>query len=267
MIELQNVTYTYSPKTPFEKTAIDGVSLNINKSELVGIIGQTGSGKSTLIQLMNGLLKPTSGSVLFNGEKVDKVSTKIGMVFQYPENQIFEESIYNELAFGPKNIGMSDGEIQATISKAVEAMGIDSDLSHSPHNLSGGQKRKIAIASILTMNPETLILDEPTAGLDPRARRNLLETITQMNKEGKTIIIVSHSMEEIAELCTRIIVLQNGKIHADGSESEIFSQTDDLIKMGLDVPEITKYMSDKGYPNVWTIKQAQKILDKSKNLC
>jgi len=262
MIELKDVTYTYSPRTPFEKTAISDVSLIIEEGSLVGIIGQTGSGKSTLIQLINGLLKPTKGTVLFNGEKVDKVQTKIGMVFQYPENQIFEESIYKELAFGPKNIGMTDSEIQFAIKNAVSIIGIDSDLSQSPHNLSGGQKRKIAIASILTMNPQTLILDEPTAGLDPRARRNLVETIVNMNKEGKTIIIVSHSMEEIAEIASRIIVLQDGKIFADGTPGEIFSQTDALLNIGLDIPEITRYMLSKGYPNIWTVKQAEEILRK-----
>ena len=264
MIELKNVTHTYSPRTPFEKTAVNGVSLHIDKGELVGIIGHTGSGKSTLIQLMNGLLKPTSGEVYFCGEKTEKVNTNIGMVFQYPETQIFEETIQAELAFGPKNIGMTPKQIEQEIQKAITIMGIDSDLTKSPHNLSGGQKRKIAIASILTMNPQTLILDEPTAGLDPRARKNLIQTITQMNKEGKTIILVSHSMEEIAEICTRIIVLQEGKIFSDGTPNEIFSKSEQLLSLGLDVPEITKYMNKKGYPNIWTVAQAEEILRNTK---
>jgi len=263
MINLQNVTYTYSPKTPFEKTAIKGVSLDIGKGELIGIIGHTGSGKSTLIQLMNGLLKPTSGEVLFNGEKMDKVNTKIGMVFQYPENQIFEETIEAELKFGPKNIGMSKEETDTEIKKVVDIMGIDSDLSKSPHFLSGGQKRKIAIASVLTMKPQIIILDEPTAGLDPGSHRNLLQTIVEMNKQGITIILVSHSMEDIAEICNRIIVLSDGNIFADGTASEIFARSTELQKLGLDIPEITKYMEDKGYPHVWTVAQATEILQSS----
>jgi len=260
MIELKNVVYTYSPKTPFEKTALKGVSLSINQGELVGIIGHTGSGKSTLIQLMNGILKPTGGEVLFNGEKVEKVNTKIGMVFQYPENQIFEETIEAELKFGPKNIGMSPEEIDSEIKKAVNIMGIEGSLEKSPHFLSGGQKRKIAIASVLTMKPDILILDEPTAGLDPLSHRQLLETIVEMNKQGKTIILVSHSMEDIAEIANRIIVLSEGNIFADGTAEEIFSRTDELQKLGLDIPEITKYMEEKGYPHIWTVEQATEIL-------
>jgi len=263
MIELKNVTYTYSPKTPFEKTAVDSVSLTINKGELVGLIGHTGSGKSTLIQLMNGLLKPTSGEVYFEGVLQKKVNTKIGIVFQYPENQIFEETIQKELEFGPKNIGMETHEIELQIKKVIEILGIDSDLQKSPHELSGGQKRKVAIASILSMNPQILILDEPTAGLDPRAKKQLLNTLVDMNKKGITIILVSHSMEEIAEVCTRIIVMNDSKIFNDGSVNEIFSRTRELQSLGLDIPEITKYMQEKGYENVWTVAQAEEILSQT----
>ena len=260
MIELQNITYTYSPKTPFEKTAVDGVSLRVNKGELVGIIGPSGSGKSTLIQLMNGLLKPASGEVFFEGEPLKKVNTRIGIVFQYPEAQIFEETIQKELEFGPKNIGMDKVDIAKAIQNSIKIMGIDSDLQKSPHEISGGQKRKVAIASVLSMNPEVLILDEPTAGLDPRAKRQLLETLVNMNRTGTTIILVSHSMEEIAEICTRIVVMKDAKIYADGPVADIFSNSKELIDIGLDIPEITKYMQERGHENIWTVTQAEEML-------
>jgi energy-coupling factor transport system ATP-binding protein len=259
MLELKNVTYTYSPKTPFEKTAVDNVSVSIAEGEILGIIGHTGSGKSTLIQLMNGLLQPTSGEVVYNGEKKTKVNTDIGMVFQYPENQIFEETVRAEIAFGPKNIGLSGNELEARVIETAELLEVPhSQLGRSPHFLSGGQKRRVAIASILAMKPKILIFDEPIAGLDPQTRNHLLELISQIKA---TIIFVSHSMEDVARICSRVIVMNDSKIVIDGTSSEVFEHETELLSMGLDIPEIAQVMNRLGHKNCWTVEKAVEVLN------
>lgn len=262
MLELKNVTYTYSPKTPFEKTAVDGVDLLVAEGETLGIIGHTGSGKSTLIQLMNGLLQPSEGEVLFRGEKRAKVNTEIGMVFQYPENQIFEETVRAEIAFGPKNMGISGEELEARVLEAADLMQIPLEqLEQSPHFLSGGQKRRVAIASILAMKPKVLIFDEPIAGLDPHAKNHLLEIIAKIKA---TIIFVSHSMEDVARICSRVIVMNDSKIAISGTPSEVFEREEELVAMGLDIPEIAQLMNRLGHKRCWTVNQAIEVLRWSK---
>ncbi|MDR1101253.1 MAG: energy-coupling factor transporter ATPase [Clostridiales bacterium] len=262
MIELKNVTYTYSKDTPFEKEAVAGVDLVVEKGEILGIIGHTGSGKSTLVQLMNGLLTPTKGEVRVEGNKVERVLPQIGMVFQYPENQIFEETVYKEIAFGPANMGMGGEELERRVAKTAEIMDIPAEImKKSPHFLSGGQKRRIAIAGILAMEPGTIIFDEPTAGLDPRAKNHLIDTILTLNREhGVTVILVSHSMEEIARTCNRILVMRDGKVAHIGTVTEVFSHEDELLEMGLDIPEIAQLMRRLGYHDCWTVEQATEKL-------
>ena len=251
-INFKNVSFIYGEKTPFEKLALDNIDLTIKKGEFVGIIGHTGSGKSTLIQHFNGILKPTSGDV-FIGDMNTKDKTlaksglryKIGLVFQYPEYQLFEETIEKDIAFGPKNMGLSEAEVTERVKEAMELVGLDYEAKKdkSPFEISGGQKRRVAIAGILAMKPDILILDEPTAGLDPKGRDELFFQIKNLyEKNNITIVLISHSMEDVAKLVNRIIIMKDGHIHLDKKTKEAFSDVDDLKKVGLNVPQITELM-------------------------
>ena len=248
----KNVSFIYGEKTPFEKLALDNIDLTIKKGEFVGIIGHTGSGKSTLIQHFNGILKPTSGDV-FIGDMNTKDKTlaksglryKIGLVFQYPEYQLFEETIEKDIAFGPRNMGLSEEEVTERVKEAMELVGLDYETKKdkSPFEISGGQKRRVAIAGILAMKPDILILDEPTAGLDPKGRDELFFQIKNLyEKNNITIVLISHSMEDVAKLVNRIIIMKDGHIHLDKKTKEAFSDVDDLKKVGLNVPQITELM-------------------------
>lgn len=251
-INFKNVSFIYGEKTPFEKLALDNINLTIKKGEFVGIIGHTGSGKSTLIQHFNGILKPTSGDV-FIGDMNTKDKTlaksglryKIGLVFQYPEYQLFEETIEKDIAFGPRNMGLSEEEVTERVKEAMELVGLDYETKKdkSPFEVSGGQKRRVAIAGILAMKPDILILDEPTAGLDPKGRDELFFQIKNLyEKNNITIVLISHSMEDVAKLVNRIIIMKDGHIHLDKKTKEAFSDVDDLKKVGLNVPQITELM-------------------------
>ncbi|MCK6130859.1 energy-coupling factor transporter ATPase [Parvimonas micra] len=271
-INFKNVSFVYGEKTPFEKLALDNIDLTIKKGEFVGIIGHTGSGKSTLIQHFNGILKPTSGDV-FIGDMNTKdkelaksgLRYKIGLVFQYPEYQLFEETIEKDIAFGPKNMGLSEEEVTDRVKEAMEIVGFDYEAKKdkSPFEISGGQKRRVAIAGILAMKPDILILDEPTAGLDPKGRDELFFQIKRLyEKNNITIVLISHSMEDVAKLVNRIIIMKNGHIHLDKSTKEAFSDVDDLKKVGLNVPQITELMDilrKKGHhfsKNILTVDEA-----------
>lgn len=251
-INFKNVSFIYGEKTPFEKLALDNIDLTIKKGEFVGIIGHTGSGKSTLIQHFNGILKPTSGDV-FIGDMNTKDKTlaksglryKIGLVFQYPEYQLFEETIEKDIAFGPRNMGLSEEEVTERVKEAMELVGLDYETKKdkSPFEISGGQKRRVAISGILAMKPDILILDEPTAGLDPKGRDELFFQIKNLyEKNNITIVLISHSMEDVAKLVNRIIIMKDGHIHLDKKTKEAFSDVDDLKKVGLNVPQITELM-------------------------
>lgn len=273
-ISFKNVSYIYGEKTPFEKLALDNVSFEIKKGEFVGIIGHTGSGKSTLIQHFNGLLKPKSGNVIIGNENTkdknfvkSKIRYKIGLVFQYPEYQLFEETIEKDIAFGPKNMGLDDKEITKRVKDAMKVVGLDYETKKdkSPFEISGGQKRRVAIAGILAMKPEILILDEPTAGLDPKGRDELFSQIRKLYEESNiTVVLISHSMEDVAKLVNRIIVMKDGKIHFDKPTRDAFSDVADLKSVGLDVPQITELMDNmrkKGYDfseNILTVEEAHK---------
>ena len=271
-INFKNVSFVYGEKTPFEKLALDNIDLTIKKGEFVGIIGHTGSGKSTLIQHFNGILKPTSGDV-FIGDMNTKdkelaksgLRYKIGLVFQYPEYQLFEETIEKDIAFGPKNMGLSEEEVTERVKEAMELVGLDYEAKKdkSPFEISGGQKRRVAIAGILAMKPDILILDEPTAGLDPKGRDELFFQIKRLyEKNNITIVLISHSMEDVAKLVNRIIIMKNGHIHLDKTTKEAFSDVDDLKKVGLNVPQITELMDilrKKGHhfsKNILTVDEA-----------
>ncbi|MEB3072661.1 energy-coupling factor transporter ATPase [Parvimonas sp. C2] len=271
-INFKNVSFVYGEKTPFEKLALDNIDLTIKNGEFVGVIGHTGSGKSTLIQHFNGILKPTSGDV-FIGDMNTKdkelaksgLRYKIGLVFQYPEYQLFEETIEKDIAFGPKNMGLSEEEVTERVKEAMELVGLDYEAKKdkSPFEISGGQKRRVAIAGILAMKPDILILDEPTAGLDPKGRDELFFQIKRLyEKNNITIVLISHSMEDVAKLVNRIIIMKNGHIHLDKSTKEAFSDVDDLKKVGLNVPQITELMDilrKKGYhfsKNILTVDEA-----------
>ncbi|SHJ88678.1 energy-coupling factor transport system ATP-binding protein [Anaerobranca californiensis DSM 14826] len=249
-IVVENLTHIYSPGTPFEVVALKDVSIKIEEGEFIGLIGHTGSGKSTLIQHLNGLLKPTSGKVKVDNldltEKTTKlkdIRRKVGLVFQYPESQLFEETVELDIAFGPKNLGYNEKQVLKKVKKSLEWVNLNYDevKDRSPFELSGGQMRKVAIAGVLAMEPKYLILDEPTAGLDPRSRDDMLGKLKKLHQELKiTIILVSHSMDEIAELVDRIIVMDGGKVFADGKPEEVFAKRDDLIRIGLEVPPVTQ---------------------------
>lgn len=259
VLELKNLSYVYGTGTPFEKTAVNNLSLSIEKGEFIGIMGHTGSGKSTLVQMLNGLMKPTSGQVLLDGEDIwanpkdiRKIRFKVGMVFQYPEYQLFEETVANDIAFGPTNMGKSGAELEKAVNDAARFTGLkDELLEKSPFDLSGGEKRRAAIAGVIAMNPEVLVLDEPTAGLDPMGRDVLLSQIVQYHKERKnTVILVSHSMEDIARVADKIIVMNKSNLVMFDKTKEVFSKGRELEKIGLRVPQITKIMlelREKGF--------------------
>ena len=259
VLELKNLSYVYGTGTPFEKTAVNNLSLSIEKGEFIGIMGHTGSGKATLVQMLNGLMKPTSGQVLLDGEDIwanpkdiRKIRFKVGMVFQYPEYQLFEETVAKDIAFGPTNMGKSGAELEKAVNDAARFTGLkDELLEKSPFDLSGGEKRRAAIAGVIAMNPEVLVLDEPTAGLDPMGRDVLLSQIVQYHKERKnTVILVSHSMEDIARVADKIIVMNKSNLVMFDKTKEVFSKGRELEKIGLRVPQITKIMlelREKGF--------------------
>lgn len=252
LIEINNLMHIYSPGLPFEKKAVDDISLKIEENEFIGLIGHTGSGKSTFIQHLNGLLKPSSGEIIIDGTRVDKSGSnltdlrkKVGLVFQYPEYQLFEETIERDIAFGPRNLDISEEEVQERVKASMESVGLDYETykDKSPFELSGGLKRRVAIAGVLAMEPKVLILDEPTAGLDPRGRDEILSEIKNIHENRKmTVILVSHSMEDVAKIAERIIVFDKGKVFLDGEPREIFRNEDKLLGVGLGIPQITSLM-------------------------
>lgn len=258
-IKCENLTYIYSPQTPFEKKALDNISLTVNDGDFVGLIGHTGSGKSTLIQTFNGLIKPTYGKVFVDGEDITKkecnltkIRGKVGIVFQYPEYQLFEETVYKDIAYGPKNLGMSDEETDAKIKEVAEMVGLSKKtLDKSPFEISGGQKRRVAIAGVLAMNPKTLILDEPTAGLDPVGRDEILSQIKKIHEQnGTTVILVTHSMEDIAKIADSIVVMHDGNLMMHESVSKVFSNPEFLVKIGLNVPQINMVVNKLREKNI-----------------
>ena len=275
VIETKNITYTYSPGTPFQMDAMTDVSIAVEKGDFVGIIGHTGSGKSTLVQHLNGLLRPSSGQVLLNGKdiwaepkKIRAVRFRVGLVFQYPEHQLFEETAYKDIAFGPKNMELPEEEIDARVRRAAEFVGLKPELlEKSPFELSGGEKRRVAIAGVMAMQPEVLILDEPTAGLDPKGRDMILEQIRAYQQENQTtVLLVSHSMEDIARVAKRVLVMNKGKVAMYDEPPAVFSRAEERTAIGLAIPAVTKVfmlLRDKGCPvgeNVYTVAQAAERL-------
>lgn len=277
MLEFENVSYVYGEKTPFEKTAVDNVSFKIPEGKVTGIIGHTGSGKSTLCLMMNGLLKPTSGRVLFHGKDIHQkdvnlrdIRFKVGLVFQYPEYQLFEETVEKDIAYGPKNMGLSEEDIKERIQYAAHFTGLNDELlKKSPFELSGGQKRRVAIAGLIAMDPEILVLDEPAAGLDPKGKSEILGGLCDFRrKRDNTLVIISHSMEDIGMYSDNIITMSKGKILLEGTPSEVFGRRDTLIENGLSVPEVTEILSrlkKEGYDvndGCFTVEDAAKEIIK-----
>ena len=274
ILEVKNLQHIYSAGTPFEHAALTDVSFSVERGEFIGIIGHTGSGKSTLIQHLNGLLKPTAGSIALDGKDIwsDKAYTRqsrfrVGLVFQYPEYQLFEETVYKDIAFGPKNMGLKPDEIDRRVREAAGFVGIsERQLEMSPFDLSGGQKRRVAIAGVIAMEPEVLILDEPTAGLDPEGREEILENIRgYRNAKNATIMMVSHSMADVARLTDRLLVMNESRLAMDGTPEEVFSRADELLGMGLDIPDITSVflrLREMGLdvPKVYTVDQAVQVI-------
>ena len=270
ILEVKDLNYIYSIGTPFEHKALDNVNFAVNRGEFIGIIGHTGSGKSTLMQQLNGLLKPTSGNVLLDGQDIwsDKKLTRqarfrVGLVFQYPEYQLFEETVYKDIAFGPKNMGLKPEEIDRRVREAASFVGLtEKQLEVSPFDLSGGQKRRVAIAGVIAMEPEVLILDEPTAGLDPVGRAEILANIESYRQaKNATIMMVSHSMEDVARLTDRLLVMNGSHLTMDGTPAEVFTHAEELVEMGLNIPQVTQvflHLRKMGVPveNVYTIDQA-----------
>ena len=275
-IRIENVCYVYDGGTPFETVALDDINIEIRENTVTGIIGHTGSGKSTLVQMFNGILRPHEGKVLLDGEDIwkrpkdiRKIRFRVGLVMQYPEYQLFEETIYKDIAYGPKNMGLSESEIDERVREAAEFAGLEPELlEKSPFDLSGGQKRRAAIAGIIAMRPELLILDEPAAGLDPRGRDSIFRNIAEYQKKsGSTVLIVSHSMEDMARYCERLVVMSGGKIMLEGNCREVFSHADLLESVGLDIPQITKLtmmLRERGIEldsSVYTVEEAfEKII-------
>ena len=275
ILEAKDLTYTYSIGSPFEKTAIDHINLQIEEGEFVGVIGHTGSGKSTLMQMMNGLLEPTGGQILLDGvdiwdKKTDrrKVRFQVGLVFQYPEYQLFEETVYQDIAFGPKNMKLSEEEIDRRVRETAEAVGLTEEhLKKAPYALSGGQKRRAAIAGVMAMEPKVLILDEPTAGLDPKGRTKILTQLQAYHKRtGCTILLVSHSMEDVARYASKLLVLSQAKVVCYDTPSGVFAQSQSLESMGLALPQITRIfngLAEKGIrfdDEVYTVKYGAELL-------
>lgn len=276
-IKINHLTHTYNEGSPFERKALVDINMEIMDGEFIGLIGHTGSGKSTLIQHLNALLVPTSGEVLLNGENIYKDKTKlksirqrVGLVFQYPEHQLFEMTVYKDVAYGPANLALSKEEIDKRVRNALETVGLGEDTyDKSPFELSGGQKRRAAIAGVLAMEPEVLILDEPTAGLDPKGRDEILDAIKLMHENRKiTVILVSHSMEDVAKLADRIIVLNDGRVELTGTPREVFARVDELEKIGLAAPQISyvfSQLANKGYnvkKDIYTVAEATEELYK-----
>lgn len=278
MIKAENINYIYQQGMPFERQALYDVNIEIEDGSLVALIGHTGSGKSTLIQHFNALVKPTSGKIIINGIDVTApkadlrlVRKTVGLVFQYPEHQLFEETVYKDIAFGPKNMGFSDEKIDKRVRESAALVGLkEKHLMRSPFDLSGGQKRRVAIAGVLAMNPKVLILDEPTAGLDPKGRDEILATIKKLHEENKEMIIifVSHSMEDVAKTAERVIVMNDGHVEMQGTVAEVFAQAEHLQKIGLNVPQVT-LLTDKlrlaGYDlpeHIYTVKYAADAIKK-----
>ncbi|WP_326511858.1 energy-coupling factor transporter ATPase [Clostridium intestinale] len=277
-IKVNKLTHIYMPKTPFEKKALNNVSVEIEQGEFVALIGHTGSGKSTLIQHLNGLLQASSGEIIVDGTditakgaKLSEIRKKVGLVFQYPEYQLFEETIEKDIAFGPRNLALGEEEIHKRVIKAMNMVGLDYEIykDKSPFELSGGQKRRVAIAGVVAMEPKVLILDEPTAGLDPKGRDEILVQIQKLHKEyGMTIVLVSHSMEDVAKVANRVIVMNSGEIILDGEPKEVFKESEVLESVGLAVPQVTyliKALIEKGFKvdkDIFTIDQAKEDLIK-----
>ena len=274
ILQVQNLNYIYSVGMPFEHQALKDVSFCVHRGEFIGIIGHTGSGKSTLMQQLNGLLKPTSGSVILDGQDIwsDRKLTRqarfrVGLVFQYPEYQLFEETVYKDIAFGPGNMGLPKEEIDRRVREAAGFVGLtDEQLEASPFDLSGGQKRRVAIAGVIAMEPEVLILDEPTAGLDPAGRTEILGNIESYRKaKNATIMMVSHSMEDVARLTDRLLVMNGSRIAMDAPPAEVFARAEELLNMGLSIPRVTQvflHLRKMGLPveNVYTLEQAVEAL-------
>ena len=281
ILQVKNLTYVYSAGTPFEHKALDNVNFTLNRGEFVGVIGHTGSGKSTLMQQLNGLLKPTAGQVLLGGVDIwsDKQVTRqarfrVGLVFQYPEYQLFEETVYKDIAFGPKNMGLSKGEVDRRVREAAGFVGLTQrQLQSSPFDLSGGQKRRVAIAGVIAMEPEVLILDEPVAGLDPIGRAEILANIESYRKaKNATVMMVSHSMEDVAKMTDRLLVLYGSRLAMDAAPAEVFTHARELVDMGLNIPKVTQIflsLKEKGLDveNVYTIDQAVERLIRLKEGC
>jgi energy-coupling factor transport system ATP-binding protein len=275
ILQVEHLTHTYGVGTPFQRSAVEDVSFTVEEGEFLGIIGHTGSGKSTLIQHLNGLLRPSSGRILLEGKdiwaepkKIRDVRFQVGLVFQYPEYQLFEETVYKDIAFGPTNMGLSGEELDHCVREAAKLVGLSSQtLDKSPFELSGGQKRRVALAGVLAMRPRILVLDEPTAGLDPAGRENLMANIRDYHRNrGGTIILVSHSMDEIAQNVDRLLVLKSSRILMSGTPGEVFSRAEELLSAGMDVPQIThvaRRLHDKGLPidpAVYTVEDLQRQL-------
>ncbi len=275
ILEVKHLTHTYGVGTPFERSAVEDMSFEVERGEFLGIIGHTGSGKSTLIQHLNGLLKPTSGQILLNGQdiwedpkKIRSVRFQVGLVFQYPEYQLFEETVYKDIAFGPANMGKTGDELDRCVREAAKLVGIrDDQLDKSPFELSGGQKRRVALAGVIAMEPKVLILDEPSAGLDPAGRENLLANIRDIHcNRGTTILMVSHSMDEVAQNVDRILVLKSAHVLMSGTPKEVFARADELLSAGLDVPQVTRVamrLRQQGLPidpAVYTVQDLEKEL-------
>ncbi len=270
ILQVRNLNYIYSAGTPFQHQALDNVSFSVERGEFIGIIGHTGSGKSTLMQQLNGLLKPTSGEVLLDGKDIwsDKKLTRqarfrVGLVFQYPEYQLFEETVYKDIAFGPKNMGLSPEEIDRRVRESAQIVGLtEEQLQVSPFDLSGGQKRRVAIAGVIAMEPEVLILDEPTAGLDPKGREGILKNIEDYRRtHNAAILMVSHSMDDVARLTDRLLVMNGSKLAMDGTPAEVFEHAEELVEMGLNIPQVTRVfleLKNMGLdvPSVYTLDQA-----------
>ena len=278
ILQVQNLNYIYSAGTPFEHQALHDVSFAVSRGEFIGIIGHTGSGKSTLMQQLNGLLKPTSGKILLDGKDIwsDKKLTRqarfrVGLVFQYPEYQLFEETVYKDIAFGPKNMGLKPEEIDRRVREAAAIVGLtEAQLEVSPFDLSGGQKRRVAIAGVIAMEPEVLILDEPTAGLDPVGREEILKNIEDYRrKHNATIMMVSHSMDDVARLTDRLLVMNGSHLAMDGTPAEVFTRAEELVEMGLNIPQVTRVFLELkrlglDVEPVYTIDQAVKVLKEIK---